>query len=503
LRSLIASAAALTLCGSAAAQEAPTAAALPSTSPDHVSPWTAQRSATGAIIETPVGGQARRASAAPVVELNSKRVMAVGEVVTIGLTPIARIAIGNGAVVKAAVVDAQQLVLLGQAAGDTTVHVWLKSGKQITYTVEVRPVRYEQLMADVSDLLKDVQGVHVRLVGDRVVLEGRYPDTEAATKIKALTDSFPQLLNLIPSKPADADPLRLERMVQLNLRVVEVKKRALEQLGINWASTADGPTFATNVLGYANTPWRPDNVAQNFPPVNTHYPAATYFGLATQITSALNMLEQRGDAWTLAEPRLSCRSGGESKFVAGGEIPIPVPQGNGSIGVTYKQYGVVIDFKPIADGGGNVESKIQVEVSDPDPRNSNQGYIAFTTDRAETEVAIKEGEPLVIAGLFRDLVDKSTTGIPGLSRIPVLSYLFGAHDTRTEQTELFIVVTPHVVTPDSVLNKTGVERSDTLSKEIRDRGEDDLKPNAPLETLPDSGPSSAAEPHPPVAFPHP
>ena len=116
-------------------------------------------------------------------------------------------------------------------------------------------------------------------------------------------------------------------------------------------------TCAANVLGYANTTWRP-GTADGYPTVTTSNPALSYFGLATQITSAINMLEQNGDAWTLAEPKLSCRSGAESNFLAGGEIPIPVAQALGVVSVEYKQYGVKINFKPVADGNGNIDSKI-------------------------------------------------------------------------------------------------------------------------------------------------
>jgi Flp pilus assembly secretin CpaC len=92
----------------------------------------------------------------------------------------------------------------------------------------------------------------------------------------------------------------------------------------------------------------------------------------------------------------------------------------------------------------NGESAIVVEVSEPDARNSNQGFVAFTTNRAETQVALKEGEPLVIAGLLRQKVDKSGDGLPALGRIPALGYLFGSREARTEQTELFLQRSPHI-----------------------------------------------------------
>lgn len=422
---------------------------------------------------------ARRWTPRPIViENGPKRKLVVGDVQSVELSSVARIAIGNGTLLKATVVDDRQIVLLAEAPGETTMRVWLKDGRQINYDIQVDAFRSDLQLEDVRDLLGDIPGVHSRLVGSRIVLEGRYPDTDAAERVKLLVKTFPSVLNLIPEKPADVDILQTERMIQLDLRIVEVKKRALDQIGIKWATSANGPTFMTNALGYSNTPYRPaDNVG--FPPVTTGHPIASYLGLATSITSALSMLEENGDAWTLAEPRLSCKSGGSSKFVAGGEIPIPIASGLGTVSVVYKQYGVVIEFKPTADAQGNVDSGITVEVSEPDPRNSNQGFVAFTTNRAETEVAIKHNEPLVIAGLLRQAVNRSTDAVPGLGRIPLIGALFGAKDNQFDKTELVIIVTPHVVTTKDEANVDAVEKSRKDAEDVNRMGDKRLQENRP------------------------
>lgn len=400
------------------------------------------------------------------VETGLKRQLVVGEVTTIGLNGVARIAVGNGALVKATVVDDREIVLLAEGVGQTTMHVWLRNGRQISYELQVRAERQSRILEDLQALLKETPGITARLVGERIVMEGRYPNSESAARLKQLATHFPQVLNLVPDAPADADPLRLERMVQIDLRVVEVKKRALDQLGIKWASSANGPTVATNVLGFSNTPFRPE---VGFAPVTTSNPVAAYVGLATQITSALNFLEQNGDAWTLAEPRLSCRSGGEAEFLAGGEIPIPVGQGFGVVSVEYKKYGVMIEFKPVADANGNIDSHLVIEVSEPDTRNANGGFIAFATNRTDTQVALRQGEPLVIAGLLRQKYDRSSDAIPGLGRLPFMSMLFGARETRTELTELFVIATPRVITPDSVLNRQAMEKAAALARDTEKR----------------------------------
>ncbi|GAA0743769.1 pilus assembly protein N-terminal domain-containing protein [Ideonella azotifigens] len=450
----------------------PAAAVVPRPTPPAVT------TAPGTLIETqPPPATGARLPARPVapavVETGLKRVMAVGEVQTIGLRGVARIAIGNGALVKATVVDDREIVLLAEGAGETVMHVWLRNGRQLSYELQVMVSRTSRVLDDLQAMLKETPGINVRAVGERIVIEGRYPNAEAAARIKLLGTHFPQVLNLVPNAPADADPLQLERMVQIDLRVVEVKKRALDQLGIKWATSANGPTLATNVLGYSNTPFRPE---AGFAPVTTGHPIATYLGLATTITSALNFLEQNGDAWTLAEPRLSCRSGGSSEFLAGGEIPIPVGQGFGVVSVEYKKYGVSIEFKPVADGSGNIDSHLLIEVSQPDTRNSNGGFVAFTTNRTETQVALKTGEPLVISGLLRQSSDKSSDALPGLGRLPFISMLFGAKEARTEQTELFVIATPRVITPDSAMNKTAIDRAAALATDADQNTRGRLEP---------------------------
>ncbi len=466
----------LTLCATAHADPAgDTPAAGPGAGRGAVNPAAVQST----LIETakPARGAAKPAPGPVAIESGPTRTLAVGDVSTINLPGVVRIAIGNGGLLKATVVDDREIVLIAEQSGRTTMHVWLKNGRQLSYEIEVLASRPNRVLDELQGLLKETPGLTARVVGERVVIEGRYQDSTVAQRIKRLASNFPQILNLVPDRPVDADPLQLERMVQIDLRVIEVKKRALDQLGIKWASGAAGPTFATNALVYSNTPWRPETT-NGYPPVNTSNPIYSYLGMATQITSALRFLETRGEAWTLAEPRLSCRSGGEANFLAGGEIPIPVGQGNGAIGVIYKQYGVRIEFKPQADGHGNIDSGLMVEVSEPDGRNSNAGFIAFTTNRTDTQVAMKEGEPLVISGLLRQRTERSTDAVPGLGRIPIISNLFKSRDHTNEQTELIVIATPRIITPDSALTRLSVDKAASLAEQVNERVTSKLKPES-------------------------
>lgn len=399
------------------------------------------------------------------VEAGSPIVLYAGEVQVINRADVLRLAIGKGSLVNATVVDDRQIVLIGEAAGETTLHTWLKNGRQIRQSVVVHAGHTGRLVEDLSVTLAKIPGIQVRQVADKVFIEGRYPNAEAAAQVKAIAATFPSVVNLVPERPLEGALLMPQRMIHLDLRVIEVRKRALEQLGIKWAGSANGPTFATSALGFSNTPWRPADHS-GFAPVNTLNPVTSFLGLATQITSALQFLEETGDSWTIAEPRLSCRSGGQSKFVAGGEVPIPVSTGLGQTSVTYKQYGVVIEFKPVADETGQIETGIKIEVSEPDTRNSNQGFVAFTTNRTETEVSLKQNEPLVISGLLRRTGSKGLDGIPGLGSLPVLGNLFSSREYRNEQTELLVIVTPRIVDSASEVNQAGIERGKKKAEAI-------------------------------------
>lgn len=382
---------------------------------------------------------------------------------------IVRVAVGNGSLLKATVIEGRQIVLLAEGVGETSVHLWLSDGTETAFNVLIHSQHTSRIQAELRNLLRDLPEVQSRVVGSKILLEGRYRDATAARRIKGLLAKYPEVLNLVADEFSETPPIRVEPMIHLDLRVVEVRKRALDQLGIKWATTAEGPAFATAALGYANAPW-PAQGRTGFPPVSTGHPVAGYLGLATQITSALQFLEQSGDSWTLAEPRLSCKSGGKSKFVAGGEIPIPVSTGvSGQTHVVYKQYGVVIEFNPVSDPEGNIESKIDVEVSEPDPRNSNQGFVAFTTNRTTTQVAMRHNTPLVISGLLRQQGFQSLDGVPGLSQVPVLGAMFRSREHRSEESELLVVVTPRLITPEAPLNSERVERGQAHVDELRSR----------------------------------
>jgi pilus assembly protein CpaC len=377
-----------------------------------------------------------------------------GEVQVLDLANVSRIAVGNGGVLRATVAEPGQVVLIGEGAGTTSLRVWSANGEQYSYEVTVRPDDTARIVRDVQDLLASEPGLSVKQIDGHVLIEGDYSSAQTAARVAAIQKIYPQVVSVAPAHQAPRT-LPVERMIHMDVRVVEISKKVLENLGVNWAQQVSGPGVTLN-MGSKNFPGRS---AAN----------GGLFGIATNLTSLLDLTEQAGDSWTLAEPKVSCKSGGEAKFTVGGEIPVPVAAGLGTSTVIYKKYGIILEFKPVADDKGNVTSTIVAEVSEPDPAFSNlngNGLIAFRQNRTETEVSLKQNETLVISGLLRNSGTNSAVGIPGLKDVPVLGNLFKSRDYQNERTELVVMVTPRAVEIAGEANVAAIRQADDATTRV-------------------------------------
>lgn len=370
-----------------------------------------------------------------------------GEVRVLAIANVERVAIGNGALLTATIVDDKQIVLLGESVGRTSMHLWLKNGAQRRFEVEVAPINAaENTASEWRAILGADAGIQVTVVNNKVILSGDYTSAEQGEKIKALAGEYPHVINFIKEKPMGIEVPK-QRMVLMDVKVVEARKAAVDNLGIKWsAEQVNGPQISNNFLFYSNSQQRPDLSGQagglgNATPAR---PLLSFVGMANQITSMLNFLERNGDSWTLAEPRVSTVSGGKSKVQVGGEVPIPVATGLGQISVIYKEYGVILEIEPEVDVDGNIRSKIMTEVSRPDPSTGSGGFTGFITNRTETEVNLVEGETLVISGLLLNNGGANKEGVQGLQHVPVLGRLFSNREFVNDRTEMLVIVTPRI-----------------------------------------------------------
>ncbi|CAJ0890888.1 type II and III secretion system protein family protein [Ralstonia mannitolilytica] len=382
-----------------------------------------------------------------------------GEVRVLNLRGVTRVAIGSGKIASATIVEDRQIVLLGEMAGTTSVHVWLRNGRDFDISLTVTADAVGNTLANINSMLAGTKVVAVQM-GDRIVLTGNYDTDETVQRVDLVKRAYPTLIDQVPPRPLDRK-IYNEKLIRLDVKLVEVKKNALDNMGIKWAESMSGPTFATSGFFYANSLFR-GTAQSDFPVTTAAKPFVSYFGIATQLTSMINLLEETGAGWVLAEPRLSAQSGGKANFVAGGEIPIPVAGPFGQTQVVYKTYGVILNFEPVADDAGNVSSHVSAEVSDIDTAHSSAGMPAFTQHKTETDVTLRENETLVISGLLKNTGNKTLDQIPFLGDIPVLGELFRNRQFRNEQTELVVMVTPRIVKAiqarDNMTNEDDVKR---------------------------------------------
>ena len=380
-----------------------------------------------------------------------------------------RVAVGNGKVLTVSPVTSGQLVFIGQSVGSTVVNLWTSDGAQHRISVSVAANDVEAVLQNVRGLLGDIAGVTARISGARVVLEGDAADARARERAAAVSALHPGVVLDFVGK------LGWESMIHFDVRIVEFRRGKLQELGIRWRDDVDGPSAGVIADFVSNDRFRvlPADSgvpATAFDPVPGNTSARAYLGIATTLDSRLRLLDQTGEATLVAEPRLSCRSGGSARFVAGGEIPVPIVNGVGATDVEYREYGVILDVKPIADASGAVHARVETELSQVDDAQRVAGVPGLLKRRSSTDINLKSGETLVIAGLTSRRSALDVAGLPGLSRLPFGDRLFGARSRRREESEMVIFLTPRVAAAPAetvAMLERGQARIDALVREGR------------------------------------
>ncbi len=354
-----------------------------------------------------------------------------------------RIAVGNGKVLSAAPVSPQQVVLIGQAPGSTVLQLWLRDGSQRRIEVVVTASDLQATLRAVQGMLQGVEGVDARLAAQRILLEGDSADARARERAAAIAGIFPGVVIDFVGK------LGWESMVHVDVRIVEFRRGRLRELGIRWRDEINGPSAGVIADFVHNDRFRvrPENdpiPEAAFDPLPARTAARAYLGVSAVLDSRLRALEETGEALLVAEPRLSCRSGGAARFVAGGEIPVPVTNSVGATDVEFREYGVILDIKPVADAQGAIFVRVETELSQVDNAQRVAGIPGLLKRRSVTDVNLRSGETVVIAGLANRQRSIDTSGVPALARVPVMGRLFGVRGNRADESELVIFLTPRI-----------------------------------------------------------
>ncbi|ANJ67012.1 type II and III secretion system protein [Halothiobacillus diazotrophicus] len=384
--------------------------------------------------------------------------------------PLKRVAVGNGSLVEVRVLDHNQMVIIANKPGDTSLQLWMRNGQQRNISLHIVTGNTDQVADLVRRLLDHNPAIAVNTVGGNVVLTGTNLTQEDLTQIAAIKKVYPQVLDF-----TQANAVQMKPMVMMKVRIMEFDKNAMNKIGIQWGSVLDGPGggLAHDWSGNSQFRMTPstfggiDGTGQTvkLPLALSGTPA--YFGLVTSITSKINLMMQTGNAWELATPQLAARSGGVADFLVGGEVPIPVTQGLGQTSVEYKPYGIKLHIEPVVSSDGNITTSVKAEISHIDPSVTVQGYPGFLTRKASTEVNVHEGQTIVISGLVDSSGSKALDEVPGLGQIPVLGELFRSHNFQAKRTDLVIFVTPYIVTPHSPRNQNLIDKSNHLRDDFQ------------------------------------
>ncbi len=373
--------------------------------------------------------------------------------------------------------SSRRIYLFGKTVGQTNIFIFGSDGQEIV-SLDI------EIERDIAGLEANLRrfipqsDIKIEIVSDNIVLTGTVRTPQDAARAENLAEAFlkggeattrnttasggdnggdvaiyaeerqtSQIVNLLTIEGED--------QVTLKVTVAEVSRQVLKQLGFS-GSISDGSTG----ISYAN----PSNLGNAIDPTGTATLSAGIGGLG--INTYINAMEQAGVMRTLAEPSLTAISGEPAKFYVGGEFRLAGPQEvtsdeeSTSIQRTTQSvdYGIELNFRPVVLAPGRISLQIETNVSEPTWENSqvtgnilNQvpgsTFMSIRKREASTTVELPSGGSIVIAGLVQDNIRQAMSGLPGLSKVPVLGTLFRSKDFQRNETELVIIATPYLVRP--------------------------------------------------------
>ncbi|OGR37451.1 MAG: pilus assembly protein CpaC [Desulfovibrionales bacterium GWA2_65_9] len=360
---------------------------------------------------------------------------------------IRRISLASPDTADVLLLSPRQVYLTGKAPGATNLTLW-GAGEAVmaVFDLDVSPDQ-TQLKRMLASVLPNERGIRVVTSGKTIILTGSVSSAPSLATALSLAETF------APGKVQNLLSVGGVQQVMLEVRVAEMSRTVLQRFGINFSLTSGG-NIVHSMLGglttYASGALTPTSAVGAVVSPN--------LGGGNTLTAFIDALKDSGLVKVLAEPNLICLSGKSASFLAGGEIPIPIPQALGTVAIEYKPFGVGLNFTPVVLDSGRISIQVNPEVSELDYSlgvTINSWQIpGLTTRRASTTVELGSGQSFAIAGLIKDSTRESIKKFPGLGDLPVLGALFRSSEFRKNETELVIIVTPHLVKPLNMATQT-------------------------------------------------
>ena len=375
--------------------------------------------------------------------------------------PVRRVSLVSPEIADAMVLTTQQIYVTGKAPGITSLTLWGVNDKVTAFLdLEISP-DISRLKEMLHRILPDEKDIKVSTTHDHITLSGTISSTVALSQVLALTGPYapldeekkPKIINLLEVAGV--------HQVMLEVRVSEISRSLLRRLGFNFAYITSGNNFGVSLLNQlASLPaGSPAGGVGASSAINAIF---RFVSNGTTWTVLIDALKEEGLLKVLAEPTLITLSGKTANFLAGGEFPIPVPQsvaaGGTTITIEYKPFGVALNFTPTVLSNKKINMVVAPEVSDLDFSNAltASGFVvpSITTRRVSTVIELADGQSFAIAGLLKDDVREIVSKFPLLGDVPILGALFRSSTFRKNETELIVIVTPHLVKPLDMAKQT-------------------------------------------------
>ena len=379
-------------------------------------------------------------SASSVADESTRIDLETGASTVLKLKGVTRIAVGNSQIVQVTTVNPREVLIFGKTRGSTTVDIWVSDKNRRTYRIFVAPEGLSRIQEEISRLLKNIPQARSRVAGDKLVIEGEDLTDADQLRIATLAKRYPEVIDF-------TSQLGWDKMILLDVQVLELPSSRMHELGVRWDPTSQGGVQTGLAWDGGSTALlqRPGEagLAVPFPLPQT----AGYLGLNALLSARLAALSKSGEAVVLAQPQLLARSGSTASFLAGGEVPYASVDKDGKSTTTFKKYGVSLNITPHADRNAAIRSRIEIEVSSVDTTITVPGGPALKVRKASTEFNVRSGQTLVLGGFISRERSRDQDGLPGVSNIPVLGGLFGVKREQERHTELAIFVTPMIIDP--------------------------------------------------------
>lgn len=437
--------------------------------------------ASAVMVGTPAAAPAQKAGmSSPTLEVATSR----GRLITLD-KPMTDLFVANPDIADVQVRSPTQLYVFGKKAGETTISATARGGA-VVYATTVRVGNNFGSLSQMLSLAMPEASITPTTMNGLVLLTGTVATPDDGAEAEKLVQAFVGEGTKVISRLRTATPLQ----VNLQVRFAEVNRSYVKNIGSNILTrdttggfqfgVASGrtpgtigtfPTTGLPVLdasaslglpaGSISLPYDVKTGRFVYPNSGSAYSFSkgserTSIGLAGKILGldvlqALDLGERIGQVTSLANPNLTALSGETGTFLAGGEIPIPIAQGLGGVGVEYKQFGVSIAYTPTVLSDGRISLRVRPEVSQLDYSTAvtvgGAQVPGLTTRRTETTVELGSGQSFMIAGLLQNNHNNSIEKTPGIGDVPILGALFRSNGFQRNETELVIVITPYLVKP--------------------------------------------------------